>query len=58
MSLYSSPSSHRMDESEEYSDLDEPVARSDGYSDNDFEDAVDKVNGCVCGASLRAAVWP
>jgi hypothetical protein len=47
-----------MDESEEYSDMDEPVARSDGYSDNDFEDAVDKVNGCVCGASLRAAVWP
>ncbi len=43
MSLYSSPSSTRTDEGEEYSDMDEPVARSDRYSDNDFEDAVDKV---------------
>ena len=43
MSLYSSPSSIRMDEGEQYSDMEEPVARSGRYSDDDFEDAVDKV---------------
>jgi hypothetical protein len=43
MSMYSSTSYVRMDEGDEYNDMDEPVAHSDGYSDDDFEDALDKV---------------